>query len=340
VVATSYTVTGTNAAGCTNTASQTIGLFPAAAINMLNIGSPSASVCAGSSATLVASGVSTYTWSTGSNNPAITISPSGTTTYSVNGTDGNGCAATNSITIGISSTPSLSAVASSSGICQGFPSSLTVSGAITYTWSNGATTSSISVSPLTTTLYSVSGTNGAGCVSTTSLSLMVYASPTVNIGADAEVPSGTTYQFNPTQSGATSYTWSPASYLSNTNVLNPGTTPDSDITYILTVGSANGCTASDTVIIKVLNDLVMANYMSPNGDGQNDTWKVSVPGLIKDYSVTIIDSYGKTVFTVGNSYNNEFDGKLGGQELPDGVYYYFIKDGNDTKFKGSITLTK
>ncbi|MCZ8258631.1 MAG: gliding motility-associated C-terminal domain-containing protein, partial [Beijerinckiaceae bacterium] len=70
------------------------------------------------------------------------------------------------------------------------------------------------------------------------------------------------------------------------------------------------------------------------------TWKVSVPGLIKDYSVTIIDSYGKTVFSAANNYNNDFDGTLGGQDLPDGVYYYLIKDGNTTKYKGSITLTK
>ncbi len=340
VVATTYTVTGSNAAGCRHSATQTISLFPVPAINLLNIGSPSTSVCAGSSATLVASGVSTYTWNNGSNSPAITISPSGITTYSVSGTDLNGCSAANVITIGISNTPTLSALAGSAGICQGFASTLSVSGALTYTWSTGATSASVSVSPAASTVYSVSGTNGAGCVSTTTLSLMVYASPTVNIGADAEVPSGTSYQFNPTQTGATSYTWSPATYLSNTSILNPATSPESGITYILTVSSANGCTASDTVIITVLNDLVIANYMSPNGDGQNDTWKVSTPALIKDYSVTIIDSYGKTVFSVGNNYNNEFDGKLGGQELPDGVYYYVIKDGNDTKFKGSITLTK
>ncbi len=340
VVATGYTVTGSNAAGCRNTATQTIGLFPAPAINLINIGSPSTSVCAGSSATLVASGVNTYTWSTGSNNASLIITPAITTTYSVNGTDLNGCAASGSITIGINATPTVSAVASSTGICAGFSATLSAAGASTYVWSNGSTGPSITVNPSGTATYSVAGTNAAGCVSGATVEVTVYASPVVSIGADAELASATGYQLNPSQSGAVSYTWSPATYLSNTSILNPVTTPESDITYILTVSSANGCTASDTVMIRVLSELIIANYMSPNGDGQNDTWKVSVPGLIKDYSVTIIDSYGKTVFSTGSNYNNEFDGKLGGKDLPDGAYYYFIKDGNAIKYKGSITLTK
>jgi gliding motility-associated-like protein len=65
-----------------------------------------------------------------------------------------------------------------------------------------------------------------------------------------------------------------------------------------------------------------------------------VPSLIKDYSITVIDSYGKTVYSKTDHYNNEFDGKLGGDDLPDGVYYYLIKEGSAVKYKGSITLTK
>ena len=340
VVATTYTVTGSNPSGCKNSATQTIGLFPAPSINLINIGSLSASVCAGSSATLIATGVNSYTWNTGSNSTGIIVTPTAATSYSVNGTDLNGCAASSSITIGISARPIVTAVASNTGVCSGFPSDLTASGASTYTWNTGSTGANLSVSPTSTTVYTVAGTNNSGCTDTAMVHVTVYASPTVSIGADIEVAAGTDYQFNPAQSGATSYTWSPASYLSSGSILNPVVRPESDVTYILVAGSVNGCTASDTVVVKVLTDLVIANYMSPNGDGQNDTWKVSVPGLIRDYSVVIIDSYGKTVFSTANHYNNEFDGKLGGQDLPDGVYYYFIKDGNTTKFKGSITLTK
>ena len=110
--------------------------------------------------------------------------------------------------------------------------------------------------------------------------------------------------------------------------------------YILTATSINGCTVSDTVFVKVLANLIIANYMSPNGDGVNDTWKLNVPLLIKNYSVDIIDSYNQKVYHKDDNYNNEFDGTFNGQNLPDGVYYYFIKDNSTLIYKGSITLTR
>lgn len=340
VVPLTYTVTGFNAAGCSHTATQAIGLFPSPSINMVNVGSSSASVCAGSSSTLAASGVNTYTWSTGSNNPSIVITPTVPTSYSVVGTDLNGCVASASVQIGVNVTPTVTAVATGAGICVGGSVQLSASGASAYLWSTGESAATITVSPQASAIYSVTGTNSVGCTATTTLSVVVFASPSVSAGADVEVASGSSYQFNPSVSGAVSYTWSPATYLNNSNDLNAITSPEENITYVLTVSSANGCTASDTIAVQLLNDLIIANYMSPNGDGQNDTWKVNVPALIKNYSVTIADSYGKVVFSIDGNYNNEFDGKQNGRELPDGVYYYFIKDGNEIKYKGSITLTK
>ncbi len=76
--------------------------------------------------------------------------------------------------------------------------------------------------------------------------------------------------------------------------------------------------------------------MSPNGDGVNDTWKVSIPALIKLYAVNIVDSWGKSVFSKSSNYDNEWDAN----DVPDGVYYYMIKDGNSVKYKGSITVTR
>ena len=128
--------------------------------------------------------------------------------------------------------------------------------------------------------------------------------------------------------------------MNSTTIINPTTTPLNTITYTLTVTSINGCTGSDTITVKVLFDLKIANYMSPNGDGVNDTWKISNPYLIKDYSIDIIDSYGKSVYTKENNYNNEFDGTMNKQNLPDGVYYYFIRDKSEVIFKGSITITR
>jgi gliding motility-associated-like protein len=283
---------------------------------------------------MVPTGASTYTYSNGSS----VDTPTTNTTYSVSGTGINGCVsaidAISSVTV--NALPTI--IVNSGAICAGQSFTMVPTGASTYTYSNGSSVDT----PTTNTTYSVSGTGINGCVSAIAAisSVTVNSYPTVTIGADVEVSLGGNYQFNPIQVGASTYAWSPSDYLSSGNIINPSTTPQNDISYILTVTSANGCIASDTINVKVLRDLIIANYMSPNGDGVNDTWQLNVPALIKDYSVDIIDSYGQTVYVKSNNYNNDFDGKLGGNDLPDGVYYYFIKDGSAVKYKGSITVIK
>ena len=202
------------------------------------------------------------------------------------------------------------------------------------------TSTSISVSPSVSTTYSLTGYNSFGCSSDTFITIISYLNPTINIGPDLAIELGGDYQFNPIQTGAVTYTWTSGDYLNSTNIINPITTPLSDITYILNVTSVNGCVASDTIFIKLLNDLIITNYMSPNGDGDNDTWNINYPLMVKDYSVDIINSHNQTIYHKDNNYKNEFDGIFNEKYLPDGVYYYFIRSGNKVMYKGSITLTR
>jgi gliding motility-associated-like protein len=336
VIATTYSVIGANA-GCTGTAFQTIGISPSPTVN---ITSSTPSVCAGFNALLIASGLNTYTWSTGATGAVLSVNPLVPSTYSVAATDMAGCTAVGNISIGILNPAFLTISASSSVSCGGGPVTLTASGALTYTWNNSSNNTSIIVNPTANTTYSVVANIGSGCISNASYTVVLGSYPTINLGADVTVNNGDNYQFNPTQTGANTYTWSPNTYLNNPNIINPTSTPQNDITYVLTVTSALGCSSSDTINVTVLKDFFIANFMTPNGDGLNDTWKVSVPSNIKDFSVEIIDSYGQTVYSKADNYNNEFDGKKGGQDLPDGVYYYFIKEGSSLKYKGNITLTK
>ena len=102
-VNTTYTVTGTSAAGCVKsvTASITVGSAPAIVVN-------SESICAGSSATLTASGVSTYTWDSGSNAASIVVNPSATTVYTVSGElVGCGSTAVSTTTVTVNSNPTV-----------------------------------------------------------------------------------------------------------------------------------------------------------------------------------------------------------------------------------------
>ena len=105
---TTYTVTGTSVAGCvkTATASIIVGSAPAITVN-------STSICVGSSASLTASGVTSYTWNTGANTPGITVNPTSTTVYTVSG-NLVGCASsavkTTTVTVNALPTVTLSSI--------------------------------------------------------------------------------------------------------------------------------------------------------------------------------------------------------------------------------------
>ncbi|MFM7671378.1 MAG: beta strand repeat-containing protein, partial [Bacteroidota bacterium] len=144
-------------------------------------------ICAGDAVTLTASGATSYSWAPGgATTAAITVSPATTTTYTVTGTDANGCQNTASTTITVNAVPTADiSVAETSGttyndgtICAGASVTLTASGGTSYLWSNGATTAAITVSPTSTTNYTVTVTNANGCSATTNTTITVNALPT------------------------------------------------------------------------------------------------------------------------------------------------------------------
>ncbi len=96
----SYTVTGTNTVtGCSNTAisSVTVNALP-----VLTAVTNNTLLCAGQTATLSVSGATTYTWSTTANTTTVAVSPTVQITYTVNGTDVNGCSNNTTVTQNVS----------------------------------------------------------------------------------------------------------------------------------------------------------------------------------------------------------------------------------------------
>ncbi|MBS1636703.1 MAG: DUF2341 domain-containing protein [Bacteroidetes bacterium] len=159
-VATDYTLTGTDANGCVNDFTVTIGINN---LPVVSASSNTTQVCAGKTATLSASGASTYTWSTGATTANAVVSPTATSVYTVTGTDANGCSNTATQSLTVNPLPVVNAVTSNTQICAGQTATLTASGASTYSWSTTQTTAGITVTPSVTTTYTVSGTNANGC---------------------------------------------------------------------------------------------------------------------------------------------------------------------------------
>ena len=133
--------------------------------------SSSSIICKGQSATLIASGASSYTWQPSSVvSNTSTVTPLSNSIYTVVATNTAGCISTRTISITVKPTPTIAV--SSGTICKGQSFTITPSGASTYTYSSGSSV----VSPTLTTSYSVTGTNTLGCVSTSPTTLTVFVS--------------------------------------------------------------------------------------------------------------------------------------------------------------------
>lgn len=220
-----YIVGATSPAGCTGSTSIQVGITPPLTITAVQ---SAGSVCASSPVTITATGASvgSYTLTGGTGGPVTNTTgifvdnPTSTTIYTVAGSNAAGycTSAPQTLTVNMitGGTLTLSVAASVSTICPGQSSSLTASGALSYTWSPGATLSStlgpgVVASPTIPTVYTVVGDNNGGCSGTATVLVDVSPIPTVGVLVTA---SAVCAGFNATLTagGAFSYTWTGSSF--------------------------------------------------------------------------------------------------------------------------------
>lgn len=133
-------------------------------------------------------------------------------------------------------------------------------------WLNNPNVMNPVATPLQTVTYTINATlPGSGCApATDKITITIKEEPQVNAGPDRIICSGTSVPFNVTVTPVGqpyNITWSPGTYLTNTNTFNPVSTPATDITYYIVVDpGAVGCNGYDTVSIRVLpDDIFLAN---------------------------------------------------------------------------------
>ncbi len=157
-----YTVTG-ETSGCSNTA--TVSVDVNTIIPTVTISASSASVCSGSSATLTAGGATNYTWTSGGTTSTEVVTPTALTVYTVTG-ETNSCSNTATVSLAVNQTPTVSAVASQTLLCDDGSTGSSIltasSNGTSYLWSDGATTMTTVVTPSVTSVYTIT-TTGNGC---------------------------------------------------------------------------------------------------------------------------------------------------------------------------------
>jgi hypothetical protein len=163
-------------------------------------------ICTGQTATLLASGAISYSWSNSSIGPMISISPSATSVYTVTGsTIINSCRSKKTFTVSVNPVPVIS-IGGNQTVCEYDTLLLQSTGAGTYTWSTGVTGSVQTItSPATGSIISVTGSAQNGCQSASSVTLVTFQTPTITVGGNNEICSGESTTL--TASGGNIYQW-------------------------------------------------------------------------------------------------------------------------------------
>lgn len=225
---------------------------------LLNPGVPEDTVlCPGATIQLLATGGLGYTWTPAEtlDDPGIAnpiASPSITTTYTVSTTLGT-CSASASVTIGVAE-ELIPDAGSDVSLCIGESVPLNGSGGLFYTWSpatglSDPTSAGPLASPLSTTTYTLTIADAAGCTATDEVLVTVLPLPDAAAAPDTVVCPGSVITLQ--ASGGILYQWSPETGLDNPSSPNPLLTVDAAGTYTVLVTDANGCQQSAETVIEV-----------------------------------------------------------------------------------------
>jgi hypothetical protein len=281
-----YVYTDSN--NCVNSAFDTIFINSSPIIAIVG----DSMLCQGDSTSLLATGASFYQWNTSDTTASVAISPSTSTIYSVTGIDTNGCSATDSITLSINTL--LLTIDTFDANCNGELGAAyaNVSGSginYIYTWSNGATTDSISA---TAGVFCLTVSDNNGCVTTSCANinepspLLVTVVDNGNGSATANVSGGsitTTYN----------YLWSDGQNSAIASGLSAGLN-------CVSVTDDNGCI--DTACVSLILDRANLNsddneiIIYPNPTSSKTFVKINLvnPQVIQ---LDIVDVTGRTLST-------------------------------------------
>ena len=166
------------------------------------------------------------------------------------------------------------------------------------------------------------------CSDTQSVHVAVWQPPTAYIAPVLPVYTGQSTILSGQVSGTDiSYTWSPLLFITNQNTLTPTITTDTSTTFYLTVKSIHDCgIAKDSVLVmieKPVQNLLIPNTFSPNGDGEHDYWEIGNLSAYTNAEVKIFNRNGNIIYHATKDFIR-WDGKVNGSPLPMGTYYYMI----------------
>jgi gliding motility-associated-like protein len=357
-----YTAVDNNPTGCSGTDQVTITVNPLPIVDAGN----DTLICFGVSIALVGQGAVTYVWDNNAVNGIAFVPPS-STTYSVVGTDANGCQGTDQVTISVTPTPIVSFTPSVSSGC--IPLSVTFTNTNptnnTYQWNFGNGISSTNVNSVSTTYFAegcydvtLISTTPNGCVGQTTIPSIVCANsnPEAAFTTNPNVLSliDTESQLLNESIGASTYIWNFGDGFANSTEVNPTHIFPSDQpgSYQITLIAIStfGCTDTTQVNIEVQDAVIyyVPNTFTPDEDEHNPIFKpIFTSGFDPmDYKMQIFDRWGEVVFET-HDVEYGWDGTYNGTHglVKEGAYVWKIEfkttlSDERRKIIGNVTLLR
>ncbi len=297
-----------------------------------------------------------YSWTpvAGLNNSTIAnpiTTPEKTTTYTLTVTDDTGAVKTDEIIVTmnyikyVSAGDDLSLCVTDSVFQIGGIYNYNNIG-VAYSWSPGLTLNDSLLPQPTATInhditYTLTATTSGCATQTDFVTISFIAVPPIDACATITINEGENTTLSVT--GGFYYYWSPENTLTYPYTATPNAEPITTTLYQV-VGSdpSKKCFSSDTVTVIVLQseNIVIYNTFTPNHDGNNDTWYIGNIYKFPNNIVEIYNRYGKLVYKKFQ-YNNTWDGKAYGDDLPAGTYFYNVDLGDGKSlYHGTLTIIR
>lgn len=299
-----------------------------------------------------------YTWTpaTGLNtatvaNPTLTVGSN--TVYLLTVRDANDSIAHDTLKINIIDL-SIYSAGTDTTYCPGIASNIPLGNpinstaiGITFNWTpslglNNASSPNPIANPTTTTIYSLTVSQGPCSVSAGTVAVNISG---INLNLafkDTIIKEGTTITLLST-SAASSFTWLPKdNFIKYDNSPAPDVNPIITTTYTIIAIDGKGCIASDTVRVIVTPDdeLIFYSAFTPNGDGNNDYFYIGNIYKYPNNILKIYNRYGQVIFTSAG-YKNDWNGEYQGNKVPTGTYFYVLDSGTEKgKYTGSVTIMR
>src|SRR5690606_7652348 len=283
----------------------------------------------------------TYSWSTSANTSNTETGLSPGTVYVIT-TDNRGCIRNDTIEVVNPDSMSIT-LTHTSASCNTDDGTATVavnggSAPYSYLWSVNNQTSTTADS-LPAGMVSVIVTDANGCSVSGSINIDTVNIHTAVAGADPTTGiAPLLVNFSNNSQNTTTYVWDFGDGTTSTDFA-PTHTYLENGTYIVILTSINsgGCMAYDTLIIDVINELVIPNVFTPNGDGVNDNLVFKNLHAFPDNKLVVLNRWGKTVYEK-TGYQNDWNG----DDVSDGTYFFVLElnDKDNTVHKGTITILR